>query len=203
MKYLKLTIIFPCIFILCSCNKENNKPEKTQLFFAGEVSSNVNYEDLEPDQLLMPELNNSPQIFFDLFYDNSWDYKIVANWEASHPGIWEDIYISSSYCNYFEVAIDTSLSELTYYGVFAKVFNKGDTISSNRNNWINSERVFLNSTFNGNTIGTWTNQKNKYIAIRNIIELDTIYSWIRFSNSEEKPNALICHDYAYVKLNEN
>ncbi len=205
MKYSKWTIIFVCFFLSYSCEKENNEKEITPQFqfIAGEVSSNINYVDFEPDRLLLPELNNSPSIFIDLFNDNSWDFKIVSSWEASHPGIWEDIYISNSYCNYFEVAIDTTLSELNYYGVFAKIFTKGDTLNSNEHNWINKERVFLNSTYNGNTIGPWINQKDKYIGIRNIIEQDTIYSWVRFSNSEENSNALICHDYAYVGLEKN
>ena len=203
MKYLKLTLIFTCIFMLFSSCEKETKSENIQHFIAGQVSSDDYYVDLEPDILLLHELNNYPHISIDLFNDNSWDYQIVANWSASHPGIWEDIYISNSFCEYFEVAIDTSLSELYYYGVFAKAFDKGDTISNIRSNWKNSERVYLNSTFNGNTIGVWTNQKDKYIAIRNIIELDTIHSWIRFSNSEENPKALICHDYEYAKLNEN
>ena len=205
MKYIKFLIIIICFFSIQSCEKEHPKTEiETQHhLIAGEISSYINYVDLNPDVLLLPELNNSRSVFVDLFNDNSWDYIIMSSWEASHPGIWEDIYISDSFTEYFEVAIDTSFSEYYYYGIFAKVFDYGDTVSDNNYNWVKSERVFLNSTYNGSTIGPWINQENKYIGIRNIIEEDTIYSWVRFSNSEDYPHALICHEYGYMKLEKD
>jgi hypothetical protein len=203
--------MFTIFILISSCEKEKIeidaiKPPTDVImpfyFIAGEVSSNVNYVDLTPDRTLLPELNNSSFVYVDLFDDNSWDFKIQSNWEGSSQGIWEDIFISNEFCNYFEIAIDTSLTH-NYYGVFANVFNEGDTINSKRNNWINGERIFLTSTYNGNTIGPWINQIDKYIGIRNIIGIDTIYSWVRFSNEEENNYPLICHDYAFVNAGEN
>ena len=210
MDKIKIKLLMISLLFCISCEKKDSQIDlndsepqieldSNEYFIAGAISSNINYFDINPDILLLPELNNCPAIFIDLFNDNTWDILLMTSWEASHSGIWEDIYVSNYSTEYLEITIDTNLSELNYYGRFSKVFKYGDTINNDNNVWVNLERVFLNSTYNGNTIGPWINQENKYIGTRNIINQDTIYSWVRFSSVDNSPYALVCHDYGYMK----
>ncbi len=186
--------------MLLSCGKEseNGNIEIASEFIAGTIYTHV---DVDPDGLLWPQPNNNLYIQVDLFDDKSKYFTIKTEWEASHPGIWEEILIYNNSGN-LEVAIDTSLSKLNSTLRYTKVFSEGDTISSEAHTWLNSDKVHLYYSFNGNERGPWVSQTDKYIGVRNIIESDTVYSWVRFSNSKPWLRTLLCHDYSYVKVEQ-
>jgi hypothetical protein len=183
--------------VVVSCEKGDEDKQNDTLpeivynyVLAGDSIFNVDYFRLEPEKRLVPPY----EPFYvwdsiDLDHDSIYDFKFYIAGTSNDQlgyGFWADIFPIN---NRNEIAY-------SYVNNYPDTLNLNDTIDS-RLNWKSGGIGLLtyqkdNSDYEGN----WTNQMNKFLAIR-LISQDTNYGWIRMDVNHW--GDLVIYDYGLMK----